>query len=218
MTDKSDIQDPLKSLSTICDPDVRQKNILGTLQDYHSILTTIDLNGNVPVDVRQLFETAKNLSLYSWFVYRFHQVSELVAFSALEMALRMRYIEENPSDPDKKQSSPTLYKLMQHAKDNKWITNDGFPSLYNHAKYSAQNKKFIEIIETHDFYAEQDVEVDEPTEEEISEALSNIDMVAAITQNTHKLRNDLAHGSSTLHPNSISTLRTVSETINQIYP
>jgi hypothetical protein len=85
-----EVPDPLKALSEVYAPDARQAHFVGTLADAHAILTQITLHTGVPVNVRQLFETAKNVSLYSWFVYRFHQVAESVAYSALEMALRER--------------------------------------------------------------------------------------------------------------------------------
>ncbi len=215
MNDKS-LQDPLKALEEINEPDERQKNFIHGLEENHLELSAIVLNDSTPIEVQQLFETAKNLSLYSWFVYRFHQVSELIAFSALEMALRERYLAENSQS--KTDGSPRgLYQLMQHAKKVEWITNDGFPSLYNRAKYLAEHGKLMDIIKKHDFEKDPSVLVGDPNEQEIEDALANLDMVKAVTNNTHKLRNNLAHGSGTLHPNSISTLITISEVINQIY-
>ncbi len=96
MTDRNELQDPLKPLDRIYEPDERQISFTASLEDRHAALEEITLSDAAPLDVRQLFETAKNLSLYSWFVYRFHQVSELISFSALEMALRERYLLENP--------------------------------------------------------------------------------------------------------------------------
>ena len=172
----------------------------------------------MPNEVSQLFETAKNISLYSWFVYRFHQVAELISYSALEMALRERYLSENPNDADKEKRPPTLYRLMQHAKDSQWITNEGFPSLYDRARHHAEIKKVMKKMASHDFSSEQTMAIDDPDEDEIVAALEDLDLVGAISGNAHKLRNQLAHGSSTLHPNSVSTLRTHAELINQVYP
>lgn len=211
------ILDPLKSLDQICEPDSRQKYFYAGLQDYHSELSGIVLNSNVPVDVHQLFETAKNLSLYSWFVYRFHQVAELVAFSALEMALRERFLAENHESQEQKKYLG-LSNLLQHAKSVQWITNDGFPSLYVRAKHLAEYKKSIEIIKNHDFENKPTTAIEEPSEKEILSALKDLDMVDAITSNANKIRNDLAHGSNTLHSHSISTLVITAEVINQIYP
>ena len=167
------VQDPLKSLDEICEPDKRQKLFLGiSLNGNHAKLSRIKLNRRVPVEVRQLFETAKNLSLYSWFVYRFHQVSELTAYSALEMALRLRYEKEVG-----KKRRVTFRKLLGYALENNWIDNNRFSRPYRN----------------------------EP------------DIVSGIVDSFAILRNELAHGSSTLHPNSIATLQVVAEVINQIY-
>lgn len=216
MSNKKEVEDPLKSLDQIYKPDERHEHAVYTLDDTHAELSNIVLNDSVPIDVRQLFETAKNISLYSWFVYRFHQASELIVFSALEMALRARYAIENPDVPDKKYPFG-LYNLLQHAKSEEWITNEGFPSLYERAKTFAKDKKRINIMKTHDFEKEPSVTVEEPSIEEIEDALSEIDMVGAITNNANTIRNNLAHGSRTLHPNSVSTLFTTSEVINQIF-
>lgn len=213
--DSEEIQDPLKELDQIYEPDVRQRSFVGDLDDRHAALKSIVLNEAVPIEVRQLFETAKNLSLYSWFVYRFHQVSELIAFSALEMALRERYLKENHNAPRNRLG---LYKLLQFAKSEGWITNDGFPSSYERAKYLAEHEKAMEVMRDVRMEEGESYPIEEPTEEEISEVLSRLDLVSAIADNAHKIRNDLAHGSSTLHPHSISTLTSTSEVINQIYP
>ena len=218
MTDLDQLQDPLKPLDQIYEPDDRQISFSTSLEDHHAALEEIVLNDAVPLDVRQLFETAKNLSLYSWFVYRFHQVSELISFSALEMALRERYFAVNPIDEkSKKNRPPSLYDLMQHAKREGWITNEGFSDSYQIARHNAEFYKMIEKSKIHDFDKDPSRSIDEPSEEEIAEELSKMGRVKAITKTSHKIRNDLAHGSNTLHPNSISTLRINAEMINQIY-
>jgi hypothetical protein len=167
--------------------------------------------------VQQLFETAKNLSLYSWFVYPFHQSSELLAFAAVEMALRLRHLKENPIDPSKSRKPLALYGLMQHAKKHKWISNDRFTDTYERAVSDARICKKMRKIKIHDFDKCPLMPVDEPTGEEIMEALKNSDRVGDIVNNANKIRNSLAHGSNLLNPRSISTLHTSAEVINQIY-
>lgn len=216
MSNKPVLEDPLKPLDQVYEPDRRQQSFDYELKDYHAALSNINLNDSAPIKVQQLFETAKNLSLYSWFVYRFHQTSELTAYSALEMALREKYIAENPEVQPKKRPIG-LHKFMQIAKSERWITNEGFPSLYARAKQLAEHEKTIEVIKTHDFDKEPSHIREEASEAEIEMALMNLDIVDAITSNASKIRNDLAHGSSTLHPDSISTLTIISEVVNQIY-
>ena len=209
--DSEKIQDRLKQLDGICEPDVRQAFFRGaSLDRNHAELSDIVLSKKVPADVRQLFETAKNLSLYSWFVYRFHQVSELIAYPALEMALRHRYEKEN----GKKAS---LRKLLKHARKKNWIVNEGFSCLNEIARRNAERKKFLEAVLSGDFETGEPIVVDPPTEQEIREARNELDMVSEIAEAIPRLRNELAHGSSNLAPSSIATLRVVSEAINQIY-
>ena len=129
MNKKQTFQEQLKPLEQIFEPDERQKAFSRTLQDRHESLSQIILNDNVPLNVKELFETAKNLSLYSWFVYRFHQAAELISFSALEMALRERYLGENPPQNNSNKRPPSLGKLMQHAKNQGWIINENFPGI-----------------------------------------------------------------------------------------
>jgi hypothetical protein len=59
--------------------------------------------------------------------------------------------------------------------------------------------------------------VEDPSDEEIKAALLDMDTVEGVVNLVPKMRNELAHGSNSLHPHSISTLVTVSETINQIF-
>src|SRR6185436_14808131 len=96
---------------SVCEPDSRQSAFLIQLPTIHAQLSAMTLHRGVPLAARQLFETAKNASLYSWFVYRFHQVAELVAYSALELALRARAGYKERLDPGEK--APSLAQLLK---------------------------------------------------------------------------------------------------------
>ncbi|MGO2235604.1 MAG: hypothetical protein ACTH5B_16160 [Marinomonas sp.] len=212
MKNKDDV-DPLKSLETILEPDVRQEFFTSTLEEIHQRLADIVLNDEVPFDVLQLFETAKNLSLYSWFVYRFHQVSELVSYSALEMALRERYLLDNP---DKK--APTLQGLLNYAKQKKWLSNEKFPNALERALENAYHKKVIRTLSASATGQNHEpIIIDEPSEAEVLEALNELDPVGCTVEVSAKIRNNLAHGSSTLHPGSIATLKRNAAVINQLF-
>lgn len=58
------------------------------VKDIYSSVERIELSEAVPEDIRSQFTVARNLAVYSWFSYSFHQISELKAFSTVEMALR----------------------------------------------------------------------------------------------------------------------------------
>lgn len=60
------------------------------LHHIYSKVENINLNNNVPEDIQSQFNIAKNLFVYSWYVYSFSNVAELKAISTLEYALRMK--------------------------------------------------------------------------------------------------------------------------------
>ncbi len=215
--DTEELQDPLKPLGQICQPDVRQQNFAGGLENRHAALSKLNLLDTVPLDVRQLFETAKNVCLYTWFVYRFHQVAEMTAYSSLERALRIRFYQENPARKNSKKPA-MLGELIKYALDQKWLKSEGFSHLKAIARGHAEAKKIRELTnKSPEFIEHGSAVLEEPTEEEIQEVLKSMS-VDGILDASRDLRNDLAHGSSTLHPNSFATLQVVAETINQIYP
>ena len=209
----TEIEDPLKPIDEILLPDERQQHFIGTLEDNHAELSGAILLESVPLDVRQLFETAKNLSLYSWFVYRFHQVAEQVAFSSLEMALRLRYKQENPSSKKRMM----LSKLLKHAVEQKWVSNDDFPNLREIAHHRAEQKKLFSQLQEQKIGQGVPLPIEPPTDAEIESEFQAIDMISHLPKLVSSMRNNLAHGSSTLHPNSISTLRQTAHIINAIY-
>lgn len=212
MTMDNELEDPLKPLEKICCPDDRQSTLSANLEDVHGVLSEIFLHKKVPIDVRQLFETAKNVSLYSWYVYRFHQVAELVGYSSLEMALKLRYRKEIPDA-----KPPMLKGLLLHAKDNNWIADEGFSDRMKRARRYAETQKTYEAIQQMKEEGESERIVDDPTEEEVCIAMEKMDVVGGIVSSAASVRNDLAHGSTTLDPKSIATLRTISEVINQLF-
>lgn len=211
------LQDPMKALSEILEPDPRQKYFMGSLEEIHRNLLNISLSESVPIAIRQQFETAKNLSLYSWFVYRFHQVAELAAFTTFEMALRTRYFDEVPQEDTSKKRPPTLYQLMQYAQKQSWITNECFSNLSVLAKNRVETHKTKERLKTHDFEKHPEMVVEEATDLEIEEELKSLDRLSGVAKNINKIRNNLAHGSTILHPHSISTLRDVSDMVNELF-
>ena len=209
---EEEIQDPLKPFNEICSPNGSSKIFIATLEDNHAALSDIKLIEDVPIDVRQLFETAKNLSLYSWFAYRFHQVAELIAYAALEMALKERFKRENPN-----KNPPMLAGLLKHAQNHQWVKNEDFPDLIRLAHHNARQKKINEIIQSGVLNEQEEIPVEEPSEEDVQQVLDSMDRFSGIVNSAAKLRNDLAHGSKTLHPNSISTLSTTAHVINAVF-
>lgn len=91
----------LKKLDEVYIPDVRYRNRVNLneatgeitemgVETLHELVEGIRLSDKVPEPVRSHFETAKNLILYSWFVYYFNAVAAMQAFASLEMAVRAK--------------------------------------------------------------------------------------------------------------------------------
>lgn len=203
--------DGLKNSDELTTPDPRNLVFSSTIEERHAFLSSIILKETVPVEVKQLFETAKNLSLYSWFVYRFHQASEMIAFSSTELALKIRFKLENPTNKRRTAFS----ELINHAINNHWVAKENFSKIYQRATNIAEQTKAIEAAVFLDQTNSNECAIENPTKEEIYNALEGLDLNFLLS--IPEVRNDLAHGSKTLSPNSASTLRLLSELINQIY-
>ena len=116
--------DPRNALTVWTDP---ATGILRPVKasDLHNAVSAFSLHAGVPEDVRQHFETVKNVYLYSWFIYRFQPVAELQSLACLEFALRERLANEiSAGKIDRKRAG--LYGLMRYAIENQLIRNEGF--------------------------------------------------------------------------------------------
>ncbi len=98
----------LKRLEDIYRPDARYANRFDldlttstatpmTVESIYSLVEPIRLNATAPEDVRSHFEVARNLAVYSWFVYSFHEVAVMQAMASLEMAARAKKGEPETS-------------------------------------------------------------------------------------------------------------------------
>ena len=110
------------------------------------------------IEVRSHFEIARNLALYSWFVYSFNVVAAMQAFASLEMALKAK--------TGKKRIK--FGKTLDHSFKSRQLASGLGPPI------------------------------------DVSEAIS-------------ALRNDLAHGSQTLHGDGIAVLRMCAELIIELF-
>jgi hypothetical protein len=90
------------------------------IADLHERISISVLRPEVPEDVRRQFEIARNLMLYSWFVYEFHIVAEQHAYGALERALRIVLPGETRTI-GKKVLPQTLGHLLRTAKEKRLI-------------------------------------------------------------------------------------------------
>lgn len=86
-----------------------------TLRDHYSGIESITLMQSVPESVREQFDAARNLFLYSWFVYSFIPIAQLHAFSSVEYAIRI------------KSGKPLMLTAgLELAIKERWIKDSGF--------------------------------------------------------------------------------------------
>lgn len=174
-----------------------------TLAQRHADLDSIDLVEAVPEPIREHFNTGKNLLLYGWFVYRFIPVAELHVYSTVEMALRERATREGrPERLDRKgRAVPWKFsELLQMAVKERWIADDGFSVVRRRREANAE--RFEQLGEV--LAADADMQ-------------SVNRYCDTLVESMPWLRNHLAHGSTSVHPGGMSTLRVCADLINQLF-
>lgn len=185
-----------------------------TLEDQHEIISRFVLVHTTPESVRVHFETAKNLYLYAWFVYRFYMVAEHYVFSTLEMALRGRLHAH--FTPKQMKRPPGLAELLSMAAALGYLDNNKLPSREARALEMAQNRFSHEITARMMRDGVTSMAVDyssvRPTEEDLA-----FDWIGHFAAHLPLQRNMHAHGSDHLYPNVLWTFEIVAELINQLY-
>jgi hypothetical protein len=134
----------LKKFEDITQPDRRNNHLVVLnleggqkkygLEDLYQEVNSISLNEEVPEDIRSQFNVARNLALYTWFCYPFHNIADMKAFSTLEMSLKIRI-----DDPKVR----GLCKLIKKAIDKGLIKDRHF----SHIKGQVTNPESICYVE-----------------------------------------------------------------------
>lgn len=228
MSDENTVGDPLRPVSEVLQPDVRMamystadpKTLAPsqvTLEIYHSWIAEITLDDSVPTEVRQHFETGRNIFLYTWFVYRFHQVAELWIYACLEMALRKK---TELAAPEVLKATPRipLGRLIDLAISKQWVSNTGFSVWERHQRQTAYQRYLEGLSEEMRNSGATEVEIKkQPEDFDGVVADPNYDYLGILRGTIKNFRNNLAHGSSILHPHSLVTIRICAEFINQLF-
>lgn len=119
-----------KSLEEVTQIDSRHTSLaqltgyIADLERMHSALAEIELNTEVPQDVRSQFNVARNMALYSYFLYSLATEVQLKTYIVIEFALRMKAKQEGIEG---KNGRPLMLRqLLEIANKNKWIQDKGF--------------------------------------------------------------------------------------------
>ncbi len=218
----------LKPLGFVCDADPRSvsfsvldpkinKYRTKELTDHYNNISQYALKPSVPEDIVIQFETAKNLYLYAWYVYRFYNVAEHHVLTCLEFALRGRFKDELPKEYWNKPWDPTLRPLLRYAIDYGYIENEGFQKWHQTSEKRATFRYEMEKIEEMNRKGLTEIELDF-SEVEVTDQDRDWNYINILLKSIPNLRNHYAHGSTTLHNRVLSTIQIVKEIIDQIYP
>ena len=214
----------------VCAPDPRTLNLVVidkvtgvvrpiTLEVQHSWIVQYVLSDTAPRDVVVSFETAKNLYLYAWFVFRFYTVAEQHALATLELALRARFAAEiEESFTSKGKRPPGLKALLQYGKDCGALANAKFTAARDRWALELARRRYdVEITREMQRLGVEEMAYDYSDVKPMPEELA-YDWVSHFMLRIPAIRNDYAHGSSTLRHTVLSTFEYVAELINQLFP
>lgn len=219
--------DQLRSADTALMPDARSVSTValrpdGTtsmvaLAERHADVEQFDLLPAVPTDIRIHFETAKNLYLYAWFVYRFYPVAEQQALISLEFALRERLALSYPEKYGPKSKwVPSLTKMLETARKDGLISNAGMRATkrwaLRRARDRVSNEVTLRLIESGAEFIEYDLDDAVPEQQDYRD-----DALEIFTETLPEIRNIYAHGSSMLHSTVLGTFEIVTDLINQLF-
>jgi hypothetical protein len=219
--------DSLRPPERICHPDPRTVSSVTTPTDQHAFVASFVLNPAVPEAIAIHFETAKNLYLYAFFVYRFYPVAEQQALGTLEFALRERQPEfvkqyketcRTKKQKDRRNRDPGLRALLNNAIKKQLVQNEAFQARERWACERALARYRYEQVAkmSAEGMTEMTIEYSgvTPTDEDL-----NHDWLKDFLDAIPKIRNEYAHGSDTLAPPSVlHTIEVVADLVNQLFP
>ena len=218
MVNKRDYScDLLKPLELLGTPDPRSGMTLRTkkIESMHRHISQFNLNDEVPIDVRIMFDTARNLYVYSWHIYRFTNIAEYQLFICLEFGLRELLLEELPKKYKNRHGDTSIEKLLRYIVDFGYLESKDFK------RYEDRVKRNSEVR----FKRAKRDEMDKEELKEISYNLSDafiseedhFDFLNPLIDYIKYFRNEYAHGSTMLFGNITSTFEDVSEILNAVY-
>ena len=209
--------DALRAVNRATDSDARV-NSGQTLARQHELIAGFVLNPHVPYDIRVHFETAKNLFLYAWFVYRFYPVAHKHVLATLEFALRERLALIDPVRYGREaKRPPSLSSLLKKSEEMRLISNEGLRAYHLSAKQNARARMSDKAGDLLIAFEAESVEYD------LESAVPGMqdyrwEPLATYQDVLPKIRNGYAHGSSTLHSAVLGTFETVTDLVNQLFP
>ncbi len=163
------------------------------------------------------FDTARNVLIYAWFVYRFHAVAEQQALTSLEFALQERMESGRYATPaPRSEKLRGLSDRLRAAREQGLLDNARLPRAADWALERARHRFQFEQIERMTRLGLSSIEVDDSHVQASPEDLQH-DRIEAFILYLPKVRNMYAHGSEMLHPTVYRTFEIVRDLIDQLF-
>lgn len=207
--------DALRTPATALQPDPRAGADTNGINARWEAIAALQLSSEVPESVAHHFETAKNVFLYAWFVYRFHMVAEQYVLATLELALRERLLKEKLIEVTE-DWIPGLKLMLGKARDHGLISNDRFEPGWELARRRAEWRQSMEMIRKMRDAGLDEISYD-PSEAEITSEDLTYDWIDQFTGSLPNLRNMHAHGTTNLYPTVFNTFRIVHNLVEQLF-
>jgi hypothetical protein len=200
-----------------------------TIEDRYQMISSYELHDGVPDNVATQYDVARNLYVYAWFEYRFYNVAEVQALMALEFGLKERVGEQGLKDyiKDRKRQhlaatgkklglSSGMKTLIEYCRDYDLVRNEQFTAWHVQPQKQAEHAMRMEAFERMQAEGLEEIELDF-SKVSVPEPSDEYDHIEHLVKYVNKIRNNYAHGSSTLHPNVLGTFEMVSEFLNSVY-
>ncbi len=212
----------LRTPESVMEPDPRNAYFgfyPASLEERHNDIAALILNSTVPEKIAIQFETARNLYLYAWYVYRFHMVAAKQAYATLELGLRTILPPRLPEPYQRPQAKqPMLKGMLRYAIDQGLLRNEGFRRWHAAAVAKAKERISMVAMQTMIDQGLESIEVDDSEPLVITEEDRSWNLLQTLTETIPSLRNELAHGSSMLTNQVLGNIELAAEILNQLYP
>jgi hypothetical protein len=180
----------------------------------------------VPENIRQQYDTARNLYIYGYHVYRFYVVADKQLYSTLEFAIRecvgkdklWLYLKLKRKEQKGKKGNYSLglRLYLGYLIENKLIQNEDFPQWHHRRTQHAEHQYMLDISKKMDEENLNSYSFD-PDEIDLDAYHFDWDLTKVLCETIPALRNGLVHGSSSLYPGIIRHFEQTSIIINNMY-
>jgi len=219
--------DEFKSLDNIYLPDPREnltkidlntfQSVERTIEDHHRGIAEYSLLDSVPEEITTQYEVARNIYLYAWHAYRFYMVAEHQVLVVLEFAVKRAVGKKKIKRFGEKQRKGSgLAACLCYINNKGLIKNEDFESWHRSRQQCAESKFQMDMIREMSEKGIDEFAYD-PDEINVEDFPYEHDYMAILQESLPYIRNDHAHGTTTLHRQVLGSFDVVSTIINKLY-